>query len=294
MAVVSPVEGTPDLRQGWSGARYTPEEEAEYRRRQLAGRPRHPAELARERAEAEKKREAERKASNPDPRAELRQAHARLALARDECGRLSLLVDRAEALVTDLEQRHVELVDAVRTGNRAAADRLVSALGQGSEQLPLSPRTNAIEAQLTEASGRLGVARDAVQQLVEEQAQARKLLAAAITVVDRAALVVAVDFAEAEAEAIEALAAELHCRRLDLWSLSAAMTNEQRRLGPSAAYTPPLVGRAIGTALDGRLDPIWNEKLRALRFDPDAVIEGDDDRRHHRSAEKPRSAAASG
>src|SRR5262249_18578821 len=128
---------------------------------------------------------------------------------------------------------------------------------------PIGPRSDAAAQALEAVSARLQVAQDGHRLLVEQHAQARELLAAAIIAVDHAALAVGIDRAVAEAEAIEQQAAELNRRRSGLWSLSAAITNEQRRLGPQAhqLYLPAVVSRAVG-AIDARPDPSWDTKLK--------------------------------
>lgn len=271
MAVVSRVAGTPDTRRGYdSGAHYTDAEVAEYWKRRNAGKVRHPSELAVERQEAERQREAERKAANPEPRQSLRDAHIVLRKARDESARISLLTDKAEAMVRDLEAEERRLFEEQRVGDRAIVDRLVETLELGTaDDLPVAPAHPTRNA----VARRLALARDAHQRLAEEHVEARKQLSAAITAVDQAVVAVGVDVAVAEAERIEALAVELHERRVALWSLSAALSNEQRRLGPwTVRPTPPVVGRAIGAALDGRVDGSWNQRLARLKLDPQAEL----------------------
>ena len=107
----------------------------------------------------------------------------------------------------------------------------------------------------------------------EEHGRAQKAVVAAERRVALAAAALGVDHAVREAERIEQLADELHHRRVVLWSLSAALTSEFRRLADPSLYLPPLVSRAIGSALDGRVDGSWNDRLRRLREDPEASLE---------------------
>jgi hypothetical protein len=272
MAVVVPVvSGVPDRRQGWnSGAGYTEAELAEYRRRQEAGRPRHPAEIAAERAAAELRREEERRAAHPDPRGALREAHAALAGAKAELDRIVELREKAGEHFLALEAEHERLSGEVRLGNASIVDRLISALDAGAEHLP-GPGTHAAEVQLDAVTTKLGVARGAVSQLTEYHASALKAVLAAEAGVATAAVALAVDFAVIESEAIEAQAAELHARRSALFGLSSAITTELRRLGPGAPWLPVAVGRAIG-AIDTKIDPVWYERLKRLREDPEAEL----------------------
>ena len=274
MATVTRVVGVPDTRQGYdSGVHYTAQEQAEYWRRREAARAPHPAEIKAANAERERLREQQRRADNPDCRGSLRRAHAALAEARADLVRIVGLQEKAGQLVVDLVEMQLALADEVRAGNRQAANRLLAALQDGAEHPSTTPRTDAVESQLAALAAQLGVARDAAQQLSDEYGAAQKAVAAAERGVSLAAAALAVDFAVNEAEAIHQLVAEVHRRQQALWSLSSALTSEFRRFGDPSLYIPPLVSRAIGTALDGKVDGSWNERLKRLRNDAEAVLE---------------------
>jgi hypothetical protein len=290
MPVVSGVPGVLDTRQGFAGQPYPPElvEQLE-RQKEARGRVKHPAEIAAEKAESERRREAERRAANPDPRQSLRAAHAKHHAAAAELDRIVGLREKAGELLATLEGEHAALTDKVRASNEVAAGRLVVALAEGTD-LPFrlrklvdetesfwpapTPPNDVSEAQLDEVAARLQVARGAVSQLSEHHAAALKAVLAAARDVQVAVYGLGVDHAVAEAEAIEELAAALNARRAELWSLSAALTTAGRSLGPGAVPgLPPAVGRAIGAAADHRtIDPAWDVRLARLREDPEAEL----------------------
>lgn len=268
MATVSRVQGTPDTRKGWANP--VPPGLTDHPWK--ANPVKHPSELAVEKAESERRREEERRAQG-DFRQQLRDAHTRRGEAQASLDHLVGLRGRANDLVRDLEARHQQLGDEVRAGNRLAAGQLVSALGQSMDDLPLSPGTDAAQAQLIELAGKLGVARDAVQQLSEEHRAAVSAVREAEAAVARCAVAVAIDHCVASAQEIEALSAELQARRSSLYSLTAAITSELRRLPHVAGllYLPPICGRVLG-AIDSKVDPVWSAKLKALHQDPEAGL----------------------
>jgi hypothetical protein len=69
------------------------------------------------------------------------------------------------------------------------------------------------------------------------------------------------------------MADQLWEKRSSLWSLTAALTNESRLLGPgSVPGLPAAVHRAVGEAMDTRVDSVWNARLARLRQDPEATL----------------------
>lgn len=90
--------------------------------------------------------------------------------------------------------------------------------------------------------------------------------------VARCAMALAIDHCMASAQEIDQLSAELHRRRADLYSLTAAITSQPRNMPYQAGlYLPPLVGRALG-AIDSRVDVRFAEKLKALSTDPEGPL----------------------
>jgi chromosome segregation ATPase len=279
MAVVTTVGGEQDLdrRPGYdSGRQATPEEEAAFLARRdgiLAERlAYHPSVLRQRQAENEREREAERRAQHPDPRGALRAAHAARQQARAEVTRVEELHARAHDLVVELEQRQAGLAQELRAGTAAAGQRLVEALANGSEALPTSPRVDAVQMQFEGIAGRLGVAKEALAQLEQQLAGARRRLAMAEAGVSKAIVVLAIDHAADAAAGIEAIDRQLFQRRRSLWSLSAAIHHEQRQLGEPGSL-PPMVPRAIGSAIDSPVDPAWSEKLKRLAEDAEAGLD---------------------
>ena len=232
----------------------------------------HPSRLRAERERLEREREFERRAATPDPRATLRAAHQLRAEALTEVARVEGLHDLARSLVAELEQQHRRLSEALRAGIRQGGERLVEALAAGAEQLPTSPRTDPTQIQVEAVAGRLGVAREAVQQLGEQLERAHRGLAAAERSVSAAVVLMAVAHAVGEAEDIAAIDATLYQRRRSLWSLSASIHFEQRRLGEPGSI-PPSVARAVGAAADTEVDPAWGTKLNQLRKDAEAELD---------------------
>jgi hypothetical protein len=145
MAVIVVVPGILDIRQGWTGKPYPPELVERLERQKAArGVVRHPAELARERDESERQREAERRAEHPDPRGDLRAAHVQRLEAATEVDRVGGLRGKAADLVDELAARESEAVAALRERNTQSAEALVAALSVGSgshrRTTPRSPR----------------------------------------------------------------------------------------------------------------------------------------------------------
>jgi hypothetical protein len=175
-------------------------------------------------------------------------------------------------LVLELEQRQAGLAQELRTGTAVAGRKLVEALQNGMEQLPVSPRLDAVAQAAEACGGRLVVARSALQQLDEQLEMARRRLAVAERGVSAAVIGLVVDHAVSVAEDIQATDTRLFQQRRDLWSLSAAVNWMQRQLREPASV-PPVVHRAVGSAADGVVDPAWAEKLKKLHSDPEAELE---------------------
>jgi hypothetical protein len=112
-----------------------------------------------------------------------------------------------------------------------------------------------------------------MQQLNVQVAAARRRLTAAEHDVGVAAWHLAVDHAAAEAAAIEAMADQLRQKRTSLWSLTAALTQASRLLGTgSVPGLPAAVHRAVGEAMDTRVDTAWEARLARLREVPDGAL----------------------
>lgn len=268
MPVISRVQGTPDSRKGWANPVPAGLTDHPWRATPVP----HGNEIRAEKARREIEREAERKAANPDPRQALRDAHARRAETKAELDRIVGLRGRAADLVRALEQRHQQLTDEVRAGNKAAAAELVGALGQSRDDLPLSPQTEQLQAQLASVSGRLGVGRDAQAELSEQHRTAVAAVREAEAGVTRCAVTLAIDYSVGEAQEIEVLKVDLNRRRRDLWSLSAAITSQLRIMPHQAGlYLPAAVGRAIDN-LDAAVDPAAAARLKRLTEDPEAEL----------------------
>jgi hypothetical protein len=260
-----------DTRQGYdSGARFTPEEQAEYQRRQEARQPQHANDVKREAAEHQRAAEEAQRAAHPDPRQELRLAHQHRAEAQAELGRITELRDRASSLVASLTAREVDAVTALRARNAAAAEALVAALSGGADALAHPPESGPAVALIEAIRAQVAIAREAQARLESQASAAARSLDLAEIEVKRAAMLVGSAYAAAEAAEIERLAAALWARQAGLWSLSAALTHAGRAIGPGVV--PPLtasVHRAIGAAVDSRVDSVWGARLQRLHEDPE-------------------------
>jgi hypothetical protein len=281
VAVVVPVGGAADAdrRKGFvSGREATAEEVEAYNRRreQIAAEnlARHPSQLRLERERLERERETARKAACPDARGSLRAAHALRAEAASELHRIEGLRGRAADLIADLTTRQDVAIEALRQRNAEAAQTLVAAIESGADRdaLPISPRHDAAVAQVEALRSKLSVARAALGQLDEQVAVAKGGLEAAERSVSIGVLLVSIDFAVDIATEIGEIDAQLHQRRVALWSLSSAITDWQRRVGPDAPYMPPTISRAVA-GVDGRaIDSAWSARLKRLHDDPEAEL----------------------
>jgi hypothetical protein len=253
-------------------------ERAEALRRQLTttadGHPaiRHANDRASELAEREQAAEDRRQAG--DPRKVLAAAHELRAEAVAEVARIAPLAERAGAVVADLEERHSEQAAAVEAGDQAAADRLIAALAEGTDNLPLNTRTDAVQSQVEATSARLGVARAARDRLEADLAAARDLLTQRTHGVARCALNVLIgEAAELATELID-IDAALARRRADLASLEQLISNESRRLNGVLPPLPRQVSRALYPADPqptgrNRVPPAtdWPARFAALQAD---------------------------
>ncbi len=189
---------------------------------------------------------------------------------------------RARAgLVAELEARQVDVTAAVDSADRDAAERLRAAIAAGADDLPLSRRVDAMQAEAAKAAGKLGVARTALAQLEGEQAEARTAAEGCDRAVRRAAIQVLIDEGAALADEIAALDAAAAEKRRQLDALAVELTSQTRSLDGSgnALRLPAKISRVLAGPPDQQLVTArsvaaaqpWAEQFAALVAEPGAA-----------------------